>query len=79
MHTLLPAGHNAAWLTVFTLETILYAVGTAFIVMLMVKDHHVHELFVRCRSHDAGMCASNAEPLLVQDKRRGSNKGDRHD
>ncbi|HXX07575.1 MAG TPA: GGDEF domain-containing protein [Pseudolabrys sp.] len=42
MHALLPAGHNAAWLTVFTLETILYAVGTAFIVMLMVKDHHVH-------------------------------------
>jgi hypothetical protein len=27
---------------VFTLETIIYAVGTAFIVMLMVKDHHVH-------------------------------------
>lgn len=42
MHAFLPAGHNAAWLTVFTLETILYAVGTAFIVMLMVKDHHVH-------------------------------------
>jgi len=42
MRAFLPAGHNAAWLTVFTLETILYAVGTAFIVMLMVKDHHVH-------------------------------------
>jgi hypothetical protein len=42
MHALLPADHNAAWLTVFTLETIIYAVGTAFIVMLMVKDHHVH-------------------------------------
>jgi diguanylate cyclase (GGDEF)-like protein len=42
MHTLLPDGHNGAWLTVFTFETILYAVGTAFIVMLMVKDHHVH-------------------------------------
>ena len=39
MHTLLPDGHNGAWLTVFTFETILYAVGTAFIVMLMVKDH----------------------------------------
>ena len=38
----LPDGHSGAWLTVFTLETILYAVGTAFIVMLMVKDHHVH-------------------------------------
>ncbi len=42
MHELLPDGHNGAWLTVFTLETIIYAVGTAFIVMLMVKDHHVH-------------------------------------
>jgi hypothetical protein len=29
--------------------------------------------------HDAGICASDAEPLLVQDKRRGLNKGDRHD
>jgi diguanylate cyclase (GGDEF)-like protein len=38
----LPDGHSGAWLTIFTLETILYAVGTAFIVMLMVKDHHVH-------------------------------------
>ena len=26
----------------FALETMLYAVGTAFIVLLMVKDHHVH-------------------------------------
>ena len=42
MRVLLPVGHDTAWLTVFTLETILYAVGTAFIVMLMVKDHHVH-------------------------------------
>jgi diguanylate cyclase (GGDEF)-like protein len=42
MRALLPEGHSGAWLTVFTLETILYAVGTAFIVMLMVKDHHVH-------------------------------------
>ena len=42
MRVFLPDGHSGAWLTVFTLETILYAVGTAFIVMLMVKDHHVH-------------------------------------
>jgi len=27
---------------VFTLETIIYTVGTAFIMLLMVKDHHVH-------------------------------------
>lgn len=31
----------ASWLTVFTLEMMIYAVGTAFIVLLMVKDHHV--------------------------------------
>ncbi len=31
----------ASWLTVFALETIIYAVGTAFIVLLMVKDYHV--------------------------------------
>jgi diguanylate cyclase (GGDEF)-like protein len=42
MRVFLPDGHNGAWLTIFTLETIIYAVGTAFIVMLMVKDHHVH-------------------------------------
>ena len=42
MRAFLPDGHSGAWLTIFTLETILYAVGTAFIVMLMVKDHHVH-------------------------------------
>jgi diguanylate cyclase (GGDEF)-like protein len=42
MRAFLPDGHGGAWLTIFTLETILYAVGTAFIVMLMVKDHHVH-------------------------------------
>ena len=41
MHAVLPEGHNAAWLTAFTLETIIYAVGTAFIVMLMVKVHIV--------------------------------------
>jgi diguanylate cyclase (GGDEF)-like protein len=37
----LPANVAVNWLTVFTLETILYAVGTAFIVLLMVKDHSV--------------------------------------
>jgi diguanylate cyclase (GGDEF)-like protein len=31
----------SSWLTVFALETIVYAVGTAFIVLLMVKDRHV--------------------------------------
>ena len=31
-----------SWQTVLALETIIYAIGTAFIVLLMVKDHHVH-------------------------------------
>jgi diguanylate cyclase (GGDEF)-like protein len=38
---LLPREIAATWVTVFVLETVLYAVGTAFIVLLMVKDHHV--------------------------------------
>jgi diguanylate cyclase (GGDEF)-like protein len=42
MQAFLPEAYAASWLTVFALETIIYAVGTAFIVLLMVKDHHVH-------------------------------------
>jgi diguanylate cyclase (GGDEF)-like protein len=38
----LPANFAAGWIAVFALETTLYAVGTAIIVLLMVKDHHVH-------------------------------------
>ncbi len=30
-----------AWMTVFTLETMLYTIGTAFLVLLMVKDNDV--------------------------------------
>jgi diguanylate cyclase (GGDEF)-like protein len=41
MQGLLPQAFAAGWLTVFTLETILYAVGTAFIVLLMVKENDV--------------------------------------
>ena len=41
MRAFLPEAFAAGWLTVFALETIIYAVGTAFIVLLMVKDHHV--------------------------------------
>ena len=39
MQVLLPRRYADLWLTVFTLETMIYAVGTAFIVLLMVKDH----------------------------------------
>jgi len=38
----LPAVFFSDWLTVFALETIIYAVGSAFILLLIVKDHHVH-------------------------------------
>lgn len=56
MHAVLPADHNAAWLTVFTLETIIYAVGTALIVMLMAKDHHVHVYrTAACTDHLTGL------------------------
>lgn len=42
MRAFLPDAYAAHWLTAFALESIIYAVGTAFIVLLMVKDHHVH-------------------------------------
>jgi GGDEF domain-containing protein len=41
MRAFTPEVIAASWLTVFALETIVYAVGTAFIVLLMVKDQHV--------------------------------------
>ena len=41
MRVWLPDMPAAGWLTVFTLESMIYAVGTAFIMLLMVKDHHV--------------------------------------
>ena len=42
MRAFLPEVIAASWLTVFALETMIYAIGTAFIVVLMVKDHYVH-------------------------------------
>jgi diguanylate cyclase (GGDEF)-like protein len=77
MHAFLPAAHNTAWLTVFTLETILYAVGTAFIVMLMVKDHHVHVYrTAACTDHLTGLLnrrafMENALALCAQQAKRG--------
>ncbi len=41
MEALLPAAYSAGWMSVFALETMLYAVGTAFIVLLMVKENDV--------------------------------------
>ena len=41
LHAFVPGVLDAGWLTVFTLETLIYAVGTAFIVLMMVQDHQV--------------------------------------
>jgi diguanylate cyclase (GGDEF)-like protein len=38
MQAFLPTIYAASWLTVFTLETMLYAVGTAFIVLVLTKE-----------------------------------------
>jgi diguanylate cyclase (GGDEF)-like protein len=42
LRAFVPKLFAADWLTVFSLETIFYAVGAAFIMLLIVKDHHVH-------------------------------------
>jgi diguanylate cyclase (GGDEF)-like protein len=42
MQAFLPMAYAEGWLAVFALETMLYAVGTAFIVLLMVKDNDVN-------------------------------------
>jgi len=42
MHTWLPPHAAQNWIDVFILEALVYAIGAAFIVLLMVKDHHVH-------------------------------------
>lgn len=41
MRAFLPDVVAASWLTVFVLETIIYGVGTAFIVLMMVQDRQV--------------------------------------
>ena len=42
IRALLPQAFASTWVTLLSLEAIIYGVGTAFIVLLMVKDHHVH-------------------------------------
>ncbi len=41
LHAFMPELLANGWLTVFTLETLIYAVGAAFIVLMMVQDHQV--------------------------------------
>ncbi|HVY59730.1 MAG TPA: GGDEF domain-containing protein [Xanthobacteraceae bacterium] len=36
-----PVAFTDGWIAIFTFETIIYAVGAAFIVLLLVKDHHL--------------------------------------
>ena len=57
----LPYVFADSWQAVLALETIIYAVGTAFIVLLMVKDHHVH-YYRRAATTDhlTGLCNRGA-------------------
>ena len=41
LHAFAPDVLAKGWLTVFTLEALIYAVGAAFIVLMMVQDHRV--------------------------------------
>jgi diguanylate cyclase (GGDEF)-like protein len=57
----MPFMFEAAWQAVLALETIIYAVGTAFIVLLMVKDHHVHVYRKQATTdHLTGLCNRRA-------------------
>jgi len=50
-----------SWQAVLALETIIYAVGTAFIVLLMVKEHHVHVYRKAATTdHLTGLCNRGA-------------------
>jgi diguanylate cyclase (GGDEF)-like protein len=42
LRALYPVVFATRWQTVFAIETMIYTVGTAIIVLLMVKDRHVH-------------------------------------
>jgi len=49
------------WLTLFSLETIFYAVGAAFIMLMIVKDHHVHAYRKAATTdHLTGLCNRGA-------------------
>ncbi|HEY0301907.1 MAG TPA: GGDEF domain-containing protein, partial [Rhizomicrobium sp.] len=42
MRTFAPDAFAAHWVVVFALASIVYALGTAYVVLVMVKDSHVH-------------------------------------
>ena len=57
----MPFMFETTWQAVLALETIIYAVGTAFIVLLMVKDHHVHIYRKQATTdHLTGLCNRRA-------------------
>jgi diguanylate cyclase (GGDEF)-like protein len=61
LQVLSPTVFSADWLTVFSLETIFYAVGAAFIMLLIVKDHHVHVYRKQATTdHLTGLCNRGA-------------------
>src|SRR5471030_2249553 len=63
-----------SWQAVLALETIIYAVGTAFIVLLMVKDHHVHVYRKQATTdHLTGLCNRGAflEAAVILQTRQG--------
>jgi diguanylate cyclase (GGDEF)-like protein len=61
LRVFLPNVFFADWLTLFSLDTIIYAVGAAFIMLLMVKDHHVHVYRKQATTdHLTGLCNRGA-------------------
>jgi diguanylate cyclase (GGDEF)-like protein len=57
----MPFAFETTWQAVLALETIIYSVGTAFIVLLMVKDHHVHIYRTQATTdHLTGLCNRRA-------------------
>jgi diguanylate cyclase (GGDEF)-like protein len=61
LRVFLPHVFFSDWLTLFSLDTIIYAVGAAFIMLLMVKDHHVHVYRKQATTdHLTGLCNRGA-------------------
>ena len=61
VRVLFPNVFFADWLTMFSLEAIFYAVGAAFVMLLIVKDHHVHLYRTQATTdHLTGLCNRGA-------------------
>ena len=78
MRAFLPEMLAAGWMTVLALETVIYAVGTAFIVLLLVKDHHVHVYRTAATTdHLTGLC--NRRAFLEAAAKLQTQQGERGD